>query len=156
MRKILQLTLVLLLAASVGVMAQVTTSSIVGLVTDSKGGALPGANVVATHTPSGTTYGTVSMADGRYRIPGMRVGGPYTIKISFVGYKEQVVNDVFLNLNVAADINAKLADESTELQEIVISGDKDGIFSSDRTGAAASYGTGMINSTPTIGRTIND
>ncbi|PZR39787.1 MAG: hypothetical protein DI538_06040 [Azospira oryzae] len=156
MRKILQLTLALMLAATGGLMAQVTTSTITGIVTDTKGGAVPGANVIATHTPSGTTYGTVTSPDGRYRIPGMRVGGPYTVKVSFVGYKEQVFNDIFLNLNVAADINVKLSDEGTQLDEVVVKGDKDGIFSSDRNGAAASYGTNQINTTPTIGRTIND
>lgn len=137
-----------MLAATGGLMAQVTTSSITGTVTDSKGGALPGASVTATHTPSGTNYGTVTSPDGRYRIPGMRVGGPYTVKITFVGYKEQVFNDIFLSLNVAADINVKLSDEGTQLDEVVVKGDKDGIFSSDRTGASASYGTNQINTTP--------
>lgn len=156
MRKILQLILAFSLLSTGGLMAQVTTSTITGLVTDTNGGALPGANVVATHTPSGTTYGTITLTDGRYRIAGMRVGGPYTVKISFVGYKEQVFNDIYLNLNVAADINTKLADESTQLGEVVVTASDDGIFSSDRTGAAASYGTNQINTTPTIGRTIND
>ena len=156
MRKILLLTFSIMLAAMGGLMAQITTSSIDGMVADSKGEALPGANVVATHTPSGTTYGTITLADGRYRIQGMRIGGPYTVKISFVGYKEQVFDNIFLSLNVATDINVKLSDESTQLEEVVVTGNKSDIFSSDRTGAAASYGTGMINSTPTIGRTVTD
>jgi hypothetical protein len=156
MRKTLQLTLLLMLVAAGSLFAQVTTSSVTGFVTDQQGGALPGANVVATHTPSGTTYGTTTLADGRFIIPGMRVGGPYTVKVSFVGYKEQVYQDVFLSLGVASNLSVRLADESTQLEEIVISGDKDGIFSSDRTGAAASYGRALINSVPTIGRTVDD
>lgn len=156
MRKTLLLAMLLLLVAAGSTFAQVTTSSIAGLVTDSNGNALPGANVVATHTPSGTTYGSVTMSDGRYRIPGMRVGGPYTVKISFVGYKEQEIQEVFLSLGVTANVNAKLEDASTELQEVVVSGVKNDIFSSDRTGAAASYGTNTINSLPTIGRTVDD
>ncbi len=155
MRKIL-LTLSLALMASLGLQAQVTTSSLSGLVTDSKGDALVGATVVATHTPSGTTYGSAARNDGRYTIPGMRIGGPYTVKISFVGYKEQVVTDVYLSLGVAANVNAKLADESTQLEEIIVSGAKNDIFSSDRTGAASSFGKDNINSLPTIGRTVND
>ncbi len=155
MRKILLFLVFVCTAAAAG-FAQVTTASIAGLVTDSNGGALPGANIVATHVPSGTTYGSVTLADGRYRIPGMRIGGPYTVKISFVGYKEQIINDVFLNLNFAANVNAKLVDESTQLEEIVVSGNTDGIFSTDRTGAAATYGTRLINSVPTIGRTVDD
>lgn len=139
-----------------GLFAQITTSSIAGMVLDSKGEALPGASVSAIHTPSGTSYGTMTQTDGRYRIPGMRVGGPYTVKISFVGYKEQVFNDVFLNLNVATDINTKLTDDATQLQEVVVSGNRNDIFSSDRTGAATTYGTSMINSVPTISRKVDD
>ncbi|MBL7861491.1 MAG: TonB-dependent receptor [Cyclobacteriaceae bacterium] len=155
MRKIL-LTIGLALISVCGLYAQVTTSSLSGSVTDSKGEALIGATVVATHTPSGTNYGTATRVDGRYTIPGMRIGGPYTVTISFVGYKEQVFQDVYLSLGVAANINAVLADASTELQEVIVSGAKNDIFSSDRTGAAASYGTSTINSLPTIGRTVDD
>ena len=155
MRKIL-LTLSLALLASLGLKAQITTSSLSGIVTDSRGEALIGATVVATHTPSGTTYGAATRVDGRYIIPGMRIGGPYTVKISFVGYKEQVVTDVYLSLGVAANVNANLADESTELQEIIVSGVKNDIFSSDRTGAAASFSKDQLTSTPTIGRTVDD
>lgn len=153
MQKILLLAFVLL---TTSVFAQVTTSSISGVVTDSKGEALPGASVLAIHTPSGTTYGTTSVKDGRFTIPGMRVGGPYTVKVSFVGYKEQSYNDVYLNLGVVSDLSATLTDESTELAEIVVTGNRNDIFSSDRTGAATSFGTGTINSIPTIGRTLND
>ena len=72
------------LFASIGVWAQVTTSSLTGIVTDKNGEALPGATIVATHTPSGTNYGTVALASGKYTIPGMRVGGPYTVKITLL------------------------------------------------------------------------
>ncbi len=155
MRKIL-LTLSLALIASLGLKAQVTTSSLSGIVTDSKGEALIGATVVAIHTPSGTTYGAATRVDGRYVIPGMRIGGPYTVKVSFVGYKEQETQDVYLSLGVSANINAKLEDESTQLNEIVISGIQNDIFSTDRTGAAASFTKSTLNSLPTIGRTVDD
>lgn len=158
MRKILLLTVMLLLAGSVGLWAQITTATLSGKITSAANAeeGIPGANVVAVHEPSGTTYGTVSMADGRFRIPGMRVGGPYTVKVSFVGYKEQTFKDINLSLGVSSDLNVKLADESTQLEEVVVEGNRSDIFSSERTGAAASYGRGLINSVPTIGRTVDD
>ena len=136
MRKHLLLVALMLVAG--GMYAQVTSSSIKGIVTDSKGGALPGATVVAVHTPSGTTYGTATVEDGRYTLPGMRIGGPYTVKISFVGFKEQAFEGIYLSLGVAADVNAKLADETAELAEVIVSADRNDIFSSDRTGAITS------------------
>src|SRR5690348_14086307 len=144
------------LFASIGVWAQVTTSSLSGIVTDKNGEALPGATIVATHTPSGTNYGTVALASGKYTIPGMRVGGPYTVKITFVGYQDQSFDNIYLSLGVAANVNAQLTDASTELSEVVVTSDRNDIFSSDRTGAAASFNRETINRLPTIGRTVND
>ena len=60
----------------------VTTGNITGIVTDNQKRPVAGAEVVAIHTPSGTTYESVTRADGRFIIPGMRVGGPYTVVVS--------------------------------------------------------------------------
>jgi len=156
MRRILLLTAAVLLAMSAVLAQGSTTSSLTGKITSSTGEELPGATVLAVHEPSGTTYGTSSLADGRFNIPGMRVGGPYTVKVTFVGYKEQEFKDIYLALGVATNLPVKLVDESTELSEIVVSASNDAIFSSDRTGASASYRTRTITGTPTIGRTVDD
>jgi len=136
--------------------AQVTTSTITGRVTDSKGSDLPGATVVAIHTPSGSRYGSVTNEKGIYTIPAVRIGGPYTVTISFIGFKNQVRENVSADLGTSADVSFKMVDEGTELQEVIISSSRSDIFSSDRTGASSSFDRNALNSTPTIGRTIND
>ena len=50
------LTFFVAMIASMSLMAQVTTSSISGKITDNNKSTLPGATVVATHTPSGSQY----------------------------------------------------------------------------------------------------
>ena len=62
--------------------AQVTTSSLSGRVVDQSGEPVIGAAVMAMHEPSGTVYGAVTNADGRYTIQGMRTGGPYKVDFS--------------------------------------------------------------------------
>lgn len=90
MRKILLLT-PLLLAATWVVHAQgITTASISGIVTDAQGEPLAGATVLAVHLPSGTEYGAATLPSGRFNIPAARIGGPYKITISFVGFQDFV------------------------------------------------------------------
>jgi len=134
----------------------VTTSSMTGIVRDTKGQALPGASVVAVHTPSGTKYGTATTGDGRYNLPNMRVGGPYTITVSFVGYETKALDNIQLALGTAGTFNIILSDQSSALQEVVVTGNKNGVFSSERTGAATNITREAINSLPTLSRSIND
>lgn len=138
-----------------GVQAQVTTSSMVGRVTDESGELLIGATVLATHTPSGTQYGTVTNESGRFTMLGMRVGGPYTVAVSYVGYQEYTHNALYLALGVTADVNTKLSESASALDEVVVTANKNDLFSSDRSGAAVTFGQEALNSIPNLGRTIN-
>ena len=90
--------------------AQVTNSSMSGQVTDAEG-AVVGAAVIATHTPSGTTYGTVTNMEGRYNLNGMRVGGPYTVEISYIGYGKSTTNNITLSLGGNYALNVVLSEE---------------------------------------------
>lgn len=159
MKKILIIPMLLLMLGLFhhsAVAQGVTTSSLSGKVSDTKGESLPGATVVATHTPSGTVYGTITGADGRYFIPSMRVGGPYDVTVSFVGFKESSYKEIYLRLGTATNLNTVLSEKTLELGEIVVSAEKNAIFSSDRKGASVSFNLEKITSIPTIGRTVND
>src|SRR5579871_6479180 len=84
--------------------SQETTSQILGTVSDGKAG-LANATVTALHTPTGTKYTTTTRKDGRFNLAGLRVGGPYTISVSYVGFKEEKQENVFLTIgqDFAAD-----------------------------------------------------
>jgi hypothetical protein len=156
MRKLLLLTAFVLMTCMVGWAQGITTSSLTGQVTDAQGGSIPGANVVATHVPTGTEYGTATNENGRFNIPNMRVGGPYTVNVSFVGNKPQTFNDVYIKLGEPFKLDVKLAEESTELSEVVVLGAQDRLMSSERHGTITSVSTREIMTMPTISRSIND
>lgn len=134
-----------------------TTSSLNGKVLDSKGEPLPGASIVAVHVPSGTQYGTIADNSGNYRIQNMRVGGPYTIKVSFIGYLTGSYTDNFLKLGETYVQDAKLGEATATLQEVVVTaGLKNSILSSERSGTQTNVSSREITSLPTISRSITD
>ncbi|OEK05981.1 TonB-dependent receptor [Roseivirga misakiensis] len=157
-RQLLQLLLtgLMLLVINVAYGQGTTTSSINGRVTDVNGETLPGATVVAVHTPSGTRYGNITSSDGYYRIPNMRVGGPYTVTVTFIGYKEFKQENVFLTLGQAFKINAKLTESSVTLEGVEVVAERGGVFDGNRTGSETVVGIEQINSTPTVARAIGD
>jgi hypothetical protein len=136
--------------------AQVTTSGLTGVVSDPKGETLVGASVIVVHLPSGTRYGSITNENGRYNIPGMRVGGPYEITVSFVGMTDQKRSDVFLSLGNFGNEKFTLTESSTALEGVTVLGERNPIIGSNRTGASASYNREAIGALPTLGRTLND
>lgn len=147
-----------LVAALVGItaFAQVTTSSLNGKVTDANGAAVPGAAVVAVHTPSGTQYYAVANAEGRYAINGMRSGGPYKVEVSCLGYQSVTYTDVTLQLAEAYNLNAKLNDDTQMLSEAVVISSANSKFSVEKTGAATNINNAQITALPTVSRSITD
>jgi hypothetical protein len=134
--------------------AQVTTSSMGGRVTDAEGTVI-GATVIATHTPSGTTYGTVTNTEGRFNFNGMRVGGPYTVKISFIGYGDYIQNNITLSLGENYVMNVVLSDESTSIDEILVTAVRTK-FSNEKTGAVTNISNDQIVNLPTVSRSVMD
>ena len=134
----------------------VTTAGMSGKVTEANGQPLPGANVVATHLPSGTRYGSVSNLDGNFSIPGMRVGGPYRLSASFIGYATQEVEGIVLSLGVFSNVNLVMYEDGQELSEVVVTSTSNNVFSNDRTGASTAIDNRALSTLPTISRSIND
>ncbi|HET7293029.1 MAG TPA: carboxypeptidase regulatory-like domain-containing protein [Vicinamibacteria bacterium] len=126
-----------------------TTGGLAGLVTDPQDQPVPGATVTALHEPSGTRYEATTRSDGRFDIPGMRVGGPYTVTASLSGFQSQTTKDVFVSLGVTNDLDFGLKTAAIE-EEITVTAQADPVFSSARTGAATSVDREALATLPTI------
>ena len=140
---------------SFSAIAQVTTASMAGLITENNAEPIIGASIVATHEPSGTRYTAVSNVDGRYSIQGMRVGGPYTVRVSYVGMQPVAFENIMLQLGEIEELNVYLTPGSTELGELVVRG-RASKFSAEKTGATTNISQAQILSTPTVNRSISD
>ena len=154
MKKVI-LSLLLSLSAFVG-FGQVTSSSISGIVKNEKNEVLVGATVQAIHTPTGTKYSTSTNKNGNYVLPAVRVGGPYVLSTTFVGYKKDEVKDVATQLGITTNINFFLVDEATNLKEVVVTSNRNGLISKQRTGASQQFSKRELTAIPITGaRTID-
>ena len=149
------LIILLLMLVFVG-FSQTTTSSMSGIVTDDQGEPLAGASVVAIHTPTGSKYGSVSQFSGNYAIRNMKVGGPYTVTVSYVGFQKQEVTDVYLQLGQTFNLDVKMAQAGETLEAVVIQSGKNKTFNSGRTGAETSLGSKELRTMPSISRSAAD
>ncbi|MFM2393040.1 MAG: hypothetical protein RLZZ546_1022 [Bacteroidota bacterium] len=151
MNKILRVFVLLIICLPFITKGQVTTSSIRGHVKDVKGEDIIGATVLATHVPSGTQYGTVTNESGDYQLPGVRVGGPYKVTVSYTGFQDQNVDNIYTSLGLASTVNVDLSESEIAIDEIVVTANRNDLFSSNKTGSTSTFGKDVVASVPNIG-----
>ncbi len=154
MQKKLHLLIAMMMLMVSSAMAQVTTSSLSGKVV-AEGEDVIGATIEALHTPSGTRYMAVTNSKGLYSINGMRVGGPYEVKISYIGYKTTLVKNVTLQLAETYNLNTTMETDSKQLGEIVVQGHQTKLMV-ERTGASTNISNDQIINMPTVSRSVTD
>ena len=152
--KSLLLAVSMLMAGTV-VFAQVTTASLGGRIVDSKGETIIGAAVVATHTPSGTTYGAVTNGEGLYAIQGMRTGGPYVVEVSCLGYQTVKFTDIKLALGENYVLDGYLNDDVESLNEAVVVATPASRFAATKTGASTNVTNEEMMNLPNSGRSLS-
>lgn len=158
----LRLLCILLLLTSAAAWSQgVTTGSISGSVfsklqKDKPRTPLAGARVIALHEPTGTQYGAIVRANGRYTIKGMRVGGPYTVKASYVGYLTAEKKSITLQLGEETDVSFDLSEKDSRTEEVVVSAQRSNELDVSKTGSGSVISNEQITAAPTINRSISD
>ncbi len=144
----------LVLASYGTIQAQVTTSSMSGVVTQSTGHATAGATIKATHVPSGTNYSGSANVAGRFNLANMRVGGPYRIEVTYVGQTPVVYEDVYLQLGQPFILNPVFGENATTLEEIAVTGRRGA--NDEKTGASTVIAKEQLESMPTLSRSLQD
>lgn len=155
MRKI-SITLMLLLLVPVWALAQgVTTGSFSGKVSDADGNAIAGADITAIHMPTGTRYVTLSMSNGAFHIPGIRVGGPYTVTAAFESFKSETQENLMVKLGENKVITFQLQLATVNAGEVLVTASSP-IINPYRTGASQNVVQDVIENLPTISRSLSD
>ena len=105
-----------------GVIAQQTSSILSGKVLDEKNLPMPGVNVQITYLPLKKTSATVTNEKGQFYVPNLSPGGPYSVKITFIGYKAESRDIASLSLGANTEISVQLQVETTEIAGIEVVG----------------------------------
>ena len=151
------LFIAILLLACINVFSQETTSELQGVVTGENGQGLQGATITAIHLPTGTKYTTSARSDGRYNLPNVRVGGPYEVTATFVGFQQVRQSDITLSLGTAYKADFRLLSSAGNLTEVTVSATRsDRVFSRSRTGSAEVITRSQIERLPTVSRSLQD
>jgi hypothetical protein len=107
MPRMLVLLWVSLMAVMDLAMAQSTTGTIAGSVTDSSGSPVAGEKVTATNVETNVTRGTNTSQDGSYSLPFIPIG-TYRINIDVTGFKKFEQTGVVLDVNRNPKVDAVL------------------------------------------------
>jgi outer membrane receptor protein involved in Fe transport len=93
-----------------------SSSKIVGNVTDkANGNPLPGVNI----TVENSSLGAVSDNDGFFVILNVPIG-THTLKASYIGYQDMVIENVRLSANITSEVNFELQQTTLELEKPII------------------------------------
>ncbi|MBO0929801.1 TonB-dependent receptor [Fibrella aquatilis] len=131
--------------------AQTTQASIFGVITEKQKAPLPGATVQVRNESTGFSTGTITNAEGEYTFKELPLGGPYTVRVTYVGYGEQSRKGYMLNQGDAVRVSLTMQDDGQTLDvvQVVASGLKNKI---DNIGAATAISAKSIAALPVNGR----
>ena len=96
--------LLAVLAAGTASAQSVSSAQVSGVVRDSSGGALPGADVTITKIDTGAVRSVVTGADGTYVFPNLPVG-PYQLKVELQGFNTYQQDGIVLQVSSNPQIN---------------------------------------------------
>lgn len=135
--------------------AQVTTATLSGLVADPKGAGIASATVTVEFPDAGIKQVLITRGDGRFTVPNLRVGGPYKVSVTHVNYKQETLDNIFLELGLNNTIEFSMQEKTTELGGVTVTA-QSRIFDNKRTGASTNISNRLIKALPTINRSADD
>lgn len=145
------LLLIFFILYSLSVAAQITTSSLRGIVKDSEGEALVGATVELKHSKTGTAYYAVSGIEGRFAIHGIRPDDGYALLVEFVGYNSFLREGIVLRLGEVLREDISLEASTTTLGEVVVESALQRNY-----GVTERFDEQTITQLPTVSRSLYD
>ncbi|WP_028297057.1 TonB-dependent receptor [Olivibacter sitiensis] len=131
--------------------AQTTQASISGKVVDDSGSPIQGASVQIRNESTGFNTKTSTSSSGDYTFKELPLGGPYTVRVAFIGYSEQVRTGYRLNQGDVVRVDINMHETAQSLDAVIVTADglKNKI---ENIGAATAISAKDITQLPVNGR----
>src|SRR5687768_7652614 len=135
--------------------AQSTSGIIRGRVTSGAEQPVAGAQVVARNTTTGFQRGALSDAGGRYLIPLLPPGGPYTVSVTSIGFAPSELTGLTVTVGDATTANFDLSIQAVQVAGITVTAGAPRVDAT-QSGVVSRVGTQQIESLPVAGRDFTD
>jgi hypothetical protein len=132
----------------------VTTGAVGGVVTDSAGNPVSGAQVQVSNPNTGFLVRGTTRDNGRYLVPSLEVGGPYSVAVRRIGFNPETRDNVYVSLSQTTPVDFRLAAQAAQLAGVVVATTAE--FSSSRTGVETHVSDSVIQRIPTLNRNVVD
>ena len=147
--------LALMLLSSIFINAQVTTATIAGIVKNAASVPVTGATVVVEYPEAGIRQTVTTLADGRFTVPNLRVGGPYHVTVTSIGFSPSTLQNIYLDLGLNNTLVFSLTESTKQLSAVIVTATSK-IFDDRRTGASTNISNKLLRALPTISRSADD
>jgi outer membrane receptor for ferrienterochelin and colicin len=156
-RFITALGLVLAAVVATDARAQgVTTGGVSGFVTDSAGNPLENVQIAITNRTTGYTVRATSRDGGRYSLPSLEVGGPYTLEARRIGFAPYTRTNLYVQLSQESRVDVRMSPQATQLSELEIRATTGEIIAPTSTGTKTTISQQSLERSATTTRNLVD
>ena len=131
-----------------------TSSALRGTVRIADGGSLASASVVFRNARTGIERTGVTNPEGRYLFLQLQPGGPYTVTVRALGFTEQTVEGVQLQVGETRTLDFALTPQAIEVEGVAVAVDRSSIFNPTQVGPATRISERVVESLPLPSRNI--
>src|SRR5829696_7015472 len=133
-----------------------TSAAIVGRIVDDRGLGVRDAEVLVRNQATGTAMRGITRAEGRYRVSGLEVGGPYSVTVRRLGAPSQIRTGFLLGLGQELEVDIALEQQAVTIVGVTTTAARDRLFSRGHMGTESYLSDSMIHQLPVLNRDLYD
>ena len=134
--------------------AQSTSGAVRGTVQTPSGEPAAGVTVTVTDTRTNSTRVSTTNDNGAFSLGGLAIGGPFTIAVKSMEYKDALITEVYTNLSAAVTFNIAL--EEGVIEEVIVTGSALVAGVPLAIGPSSNFNIETLEAAPAINRNITD